>query len=72
MYYVQAMYLKFVENVDTLVGSWYIVKRGLYLASKKLYGHEAKIPICFYMKGRYSAWVMHRIWIPYSNGFMLK
>ena len=46
------------------------VKSGLYLAAKMLCGHGAKIPMNFFLK--YNACVMHHIWIPYSNGFMLK
>ena len=35
--------------------------------------HGVNVPVdFFYMKGRYNACVMHHIWMPYSNGFMLK
>ena len=60
----QATYMKFVENVDTLVGSWYIVKWPIFSSKNAM---ELKFQFIFYMKGRYNAWVMHHIWIPYSN-----
>ena len=33
---------------------------------------ELKFQFGFYMKGTYNEFVMHHIWSPYSNGFMLK
>ena len=41
-------------------------------SSQKCYGHRDKIPIYLHMKNKYSANVIHHIWIPYSNGSMLK
>ena len=44
----------------------------IFISQKCYVAIELKFQFIFYMKGRYNACVIHHIWIPYSNGFMLK
>ena len=64
-----------IKHVRTQINLIWISNTTTYtrtLKQPKCYGHRDKIPIYLYMKNKYNASVIHHIWIPYSNGLMLK